>query len=468
MFIIEIFAEDSLGNINDSIKLTLYKDTIKPLIIIDSPHPNDLFGSIAPDFNVSVIESHLNSTWYNLIGELVNIKFTGSTGTINQTIWNKFGNGTVTIRFYANDIAGNLFYKAITVRKDIYPPTITINSPGNDELFGINAPNFIINISGPEIQATWYTLNNDLTNFTFVGLNGTINQVEWDSYGYGIVTIRFYINNSLGKIGCDEVVVRKDPDSPIIIINTPLNQTFFTSAPFINLTIVEPNLHSVWYSVNDMIIDLTGNLTQYLDPFIWRSLPEGTFILELFADDTLGNLNNLIQLYLSKDTIGPNITIILPNENQKVDRNAPFFELILFDVNDIDISWYTIDGGNTSIQFAGTIGRINQDLWEFIWDNKTQGSIIAIRFYSMDMLGNVNHTDVNVIKYQPMPQLKILSNPTGFIFSTIGLGLMAPISLKLTKSQYYQNLNKKEKSTLKKVLIAASLLLSVTVFFYIF
>ncbi|MFX0144936.1 MAG: hypothetical protein ACFE9C_12755, partial [Candidatus Hodarchaeota archaeon] len=467
IFIIEILAEDSLGNIN-YINLSLYKDTSLPEININLPQPNELFGSIAPDFDISITESYLNTTWYTLIGEMLNITFTGSTGSIDQTTWNEFGNGTVTIRFYANDSAGNLGYKDVTVRKDIYAPVITINSPDNNDVFGITSPDFIIYKSGPEIQSTWYTLDNGLTNFTFTGLSGKINQVKWDEYEYGMITIRFYVNNSLGKIGYDEVIIVKDPDVPTIFINTPLNQTAFASAPFINLTILEPHLHNVWYKIDNNIIDLTDNLTQYLDSSIWNDLPQGIFILELFANDTLGNLNNLLQLYLSKDTIGPNITIITPIENQRVDRNAPFFEFTVFDENDIGLNWYVIDGDNRSIQFTGTVGRIDQDLWEDIWDNKTHGSIITIKFYSMDKLGNLNYQEVNLIKYEPTEPLKIFSNPLGFIISSVSLGILAPITVKLTKSRYYKNLNNKEKSKLKKVLIAAYLLLTVTTLFYLF
>ncbi|MFX0007373.1 MAG: hypothetical protein ACFFAV_11695, partial [Candidatus Hermodarchaeota archaeon] len=466
MFIVKIFAEDIFGH-NHSINLTLYKDTHAPEIYINFPNPDGLFGDIAPDFDISVIDSHLDTTWYTLIGENVNITFTGSSGSIDQTIWNKFSNGTVTIRFYANDTVGNLNHKDITVRKDIYAPVITVTSPSNDDFFGINAPNFIIYKSGPGIQATWYTLDNGLTNFTFTGLSGKIDQAAWDKYDYETITIRFYVNNSLGKIGSDEVIVRKDPVAPIILVNSPFNQTAFSLAPLINLTIIEPNLDSVWYMVDNSIRDVTNNLTQYLDSSIWDDLPQGTFILNLFANDTLGNLNNLLQLHLSKDTIGPNITIILPNENQRVDRNAPFFELTLFDENGIERSWYIIDNGSTSIEFTGSIGRINQDFWESIWDNKTHGSIITIRFYSSDNLGNVDFQEVKVIKYQ-LPPFKILSNPLGFILSTMSLGVMIPITIKLTKSRYYENLNSKEKSKLKKALIAAFLLLSVMVLFYIF
>ncbi len=467
-FNIQIIAEDSLGNINNSVILTLYKDTIVPEITINLPQANGLYGNLSPDFDIFVIESNINNMWYSLIGEPAIFIFSGTTGTIDQTTWDKFGNGTVTIRFFVDDIAGNLAYKDVVIRKNIFAPIITIYSPITDELIGINAPNFITYTSGTEIQETWYTLDNGLTNYTFTGLNGTINQIAWDNFGSGPITIRFYINDSLGKIGFDEVVVIKDSDTPIILINSPLNQTVFAASPFINLTILEPNLDRVWYSVNSTIIDMTGNLTQFLDSLIWDNLPQGTFIVELFANDTVGNLNNLLQLYLSKDTIGPNITVILPTENQRIDRDSPFFELSLFDENGIDISWYEINGSGSSIQFIGSIGRIDQVLWETIWDNLTQGDTITIRFYSSDTLGNVNHKDITVIKYTPKSQFRIFSDPWSFIIPTAGLIAMCPITIKLTKSRYYESLNAKEKSRLKKVIITIFFFLSLTAIFFIF
>ncbi|MFX1364636.1 MAG: hypothetical protein ACFE9Y_06875, partial [Promethearchaeota archaeon] len=468
-FQIEFVCFDNFGQ-NTTLLLTLYKDLTKPQINIISPEPNELFGNIAPNFNISINEPNLNATWYTLIGLLIpkNFSFTNWTGIIDQLAWQEFYNGTVTIRFYANDTVGHLEFVDITVRKYTISPVINIISPDNDKLIGTDAPSFTISIIGSEIEATWYTLDNGLTIYIFEGLDGIINQTEWDKYGYGSITIKFFINNSVGKIGYDIIVLRKDPDAPSIIINKPLDQKFFASAPFINISIIEPNLNSVWYRVAGEIIYITDNLTQFLDSSIWNNLPEGTFTLELFADDILGNLNNSIQLSLIKDTIGPNITIILPEENQKVDRNAPFFELELYDICGICISWYTIVGENTTIEFTGMIGRIDDEIWEHYWDNMTIGDTITIRFYSMDNLGNINYKDITVIKYQPKKQLKILTNPTGFIFSTLGIGLLIPTTLKLKRSRYYQNLNKKEKGKLKKVLLAAGVLLSITTLFYIF
>ena len=45
--------------------------------------------------------------WYTIDGGLINKTITEPTGNIDQTEWDKIGNGTATIRFYANDTIGN-------------------------------------------------------------------------------------------------------------------------------------------------------------------------------------------------------------------------------------------------------------------------------------------------------------------------------------------------------------------------
>jgi hypothetical protein len=123
------------------------------------------------------------------------------------------------------------------------------------------------------------------------------------------------------------------------------------------------------------------------------------------------------------------------------------------------------------ISFTGQYGRINQALWESVWDNMTVNGTITIRFCANDTMGNEDFVDLHLKKYQPNQPIRpfiIISNPLGLIFSTLGLVVMFPITFKLIKSRYYQNLNKKEKGKLKKVLITASVLLSVTILFYLF
>jgi hypothetical protein len=466
-FIMEILAKDIFGHTNDSIKLTLYKDLTPPNIDINSPQPNDLFGENTPFVSLNVIDTNLEEVWYQLSNGTVVTNNYPWTGSIDQVVWDQVGNGTVTIRFYANDTAGNIGYKDITVRKNIFAPIITINSPGTNDLFGIAVPNFLIYKSGSELNSTWYTLDNGITNITFTELSGTIDQDAWDNFGFDIITLRFYVNDSFGKIGFDEVSIRKDPDMPIITINSPINHTAFASSPFINLTIDEPNLDKVWYSINNNLIDITDNVTQFIDFFIWNSLPQGEFNVELFANDTMGNINYFNTLYLSKDIIGPNITILKPIENQKVDRNGPYFELSIVDENNVDSRWYRIEGGEI-ILFTGPIGRIDQNLWEQIWDNLPQGAIITIRFYAKDTLGNENFAELNLIVEKPLKLPKFLSDPLGLLLPTLGLVVMIPLTIQLTKSRYYKSLNNKDKKKLKNGLITAGFFLSLLTLYFIF
>jgi len=463
-FIMEIIVKDIFDHVNDSFKLTLYKDTVLPDIDIISPQPNDLFGENSPTVILNIQETNLDEVWYQLSnGTVVTNNYTW-TGSIDQVVWDQVGNGTVTIRFYANDTATNINNQEVTVRKNIFAPIISIVSPQDNQVWGVDSPSFEIYKSGTSLDSTWYMLNS--VNYTFSGTIGVINQLAWESFGYEMVTIMFYINDSLGKIGTDMVVVRKDPDLPIITIHSPINQTACASAPFINITIVEPNLDSCWYRYNNTVINMTGDLDQALDSLIWDSLPQGSFIIELFANDTVGNLNSLYKLHLSKDTIGPDIIIVIPDEDQKITREAPYFELSIVDVNNVDSSWYTIEGGEI-ILFSGSIGRIDQNVWANIWDNLDQGDVITIRFYANDTLGNENYKHVNVIKDETLDIIKFFTRPIGMIVPIIGIGVILPTTMKLTRSRYYKSLDKKEKGKLKKVLILSFFLCSLAILFYI-
>jgi hypothetical protein len=96
---------------------------------------------------------------------------------------------------------------------------IVINSPSQNEFFGNNTPNFDIFIDNPFIKTTWYTIDSGITNITFSGFTGTINQSEWDKKGDESVNIRFYGNDTWGFIGYTEVTVQKDIISPTSLIS---------------------------------------------------------------------------------------------------------------------------------------------------------------------------------------------------------------------------------------------------------
>ena len=141
-------------------------------------------------------------------------------GTSNKTI---LGNSTIplpedglhTIQIFGNDSLGTNYQSDIWYFSvDTNAPQITITSPAQDEFFGVSPPDFEIILEELNLNTTWYTLDGGLTNKTFTGLTGTIDQTIWDPILADDVTIRFYANDSFGREGYSEVSFKKDLNTP--------------------------------------------------------------------------------------------------------------------------------------------------------------------------------------------------------------------------------------------------------------
>ncbi len=115
---ITFYANDTFGKIGFEI-IPVYKDSIAPIITINSPSQNEIFGFDAPSYSISINEDNLDVIWYTLDGGINNITTTSLTGTIDQSIWESFGNGNVIIKFYARDLGGNIGVQEVSVTKEI-------------------------------------------------------------------------------------------------------------------------------------------------------------------------------------------------------------------------------------------------------------------------------------------------------------------------------------------------------------
>jgi hypothetical protein len=180
----------------------------------------------------------LDTVWYTLDGGGANYTVSGLTGTFNQLAWRALSEGSVTIRFYANDTGGNIGSAAITVEKDISAPVITIIFPLPDSVFGLDTPNYNISIDELNLDTIWYTLDGGGANYTITDLTGTFNQTAWEALSEGSLTIRFYANDSAGNIGFIdvEVIIEITEDLPIISFgNYYILFTFITILSFIIL-----------------------------------------------------------------------------------------------------------------------------------------------------------------------------------------------------------------------------------------
>ncbi|MHA2122836.1 MAG: hypothetical protein ACW990_16685, partial [Promethearchaeota archaeon] len=97
-------------------------------------------------------------------------------------------------------------------------PIINILSPQENKNFKF-APDYNLFIIEPNLDKIWYTLDGGLNNITITSLNGTINQTLWNSLPDGLLTIRFYANDTLGYLSYEEVTIsKKSGPDPVIII----------------------------------------------------------------------------------------------------------------------------------------------------------------------------------------------------------------------------------------------------------
>ena len=405
------YANDTFGLIN-SASVSFNKNADAPDINIVSPTLASYFGISAPDFIVEIIDTDLDTMWYSLNGGM-NITFI-SNGTIDPGNWTALIDGTVSIKFYANDSVGNLASDIRLIYKDTAAPTVNIVSPTLNQLLGINSPNFYVEINDPILHTMWYNLNGGV-NFTFIS-NGTFNPSAWGALLNGTATIYFYANDSVGNEAADSVFIMVDKYIPTITVNLPVDGTITGIQPIINIIVNDTNWDSTWYRVDSTVITLANNTDQQLLLLLWNALPEGPFTIELFANDTAGNLNNFNSMHLTKDISAPIIVITNPLPNVTV-SSAPQITLTINDAT-LNTTWYTVDGGATNITFSATIGlnyiTINQTTW-----NTLSNGIVTITFFANDSLGRISSDDITIIRNVPEAFDFI-----AFLFGPIGLTIM--------------------------------------------
>jgi len=410
---INFYVKDEAEN-EGSVQVTIRKETIPPLITINSPNDNDLYHSIAPTFELAIQEPYLETTWYTLDDGVTPISFTGLTGNIDQSEWDKLGNGTVTIQFYANDTVGNEGMSQITIHKDIAAPIVYINYPIPGLVFSTLAPEFDISVVDSQLDSMWYTIDRGLTLIPIVSTTGTIDQTEWDKKGEELVEFWFYANDSLGNTAFSYRIIVKDTIQPIITINSPsLYDITGVWAPSFNLSIVEPNLDSVWYTLDNGVTNIsTVSLSGTIDLAEWIKFGNETVTIRFYASDLAGHVG-FSEVTVLKDIITPIITINSPNVGDLYTNIAPSFSISIEEPN-LNLIWYTLDGGVTTISISSLTGVINQIEWD-----KLGNGTVTIQFYASDTVGNEGMSQITVYKDITAPLIVINSPTSDEIFSLV-------------------------------------------------
>ena len=188
-----------------------------PVISINSPSSSENFET-NPSFEIVVIEGVENTVWYSLDNGLTNITSPGLTSTIDETVWYSTVDGPIHLIFYVNDSKGYMTQASVDITKITDIPLIEIISPTLNQEFGAQLPKFTITITDTSsIVSMWYTIDGGINNNSFTELTDTIDTTTWQSAPEGEITLTFYVEDELGNIGSESIIVIKSiPSKPEI------------------------------------------------------------------------------------------------------------------------------------------------------------------------------------------------------------------------------------------------------------
>ncbi|MFX1498866.1 MAG: SBBP repeat-containing protein [Promethearchaeota archaeon] len=187
----------------DMLLLKYEIDLISPIITINSPIANEFFGVSAPDFDLTITETNIHSCWYSLDGGL-NYSFIGSSGQINQTEWDKKGEGSFNINFYVLDMAGFETSSNIIVRKDLTSPISVISfTPYSGTNKVIKDTEFTITANdgaGSGVSLIRYKVNNS----AWITYTGSFN---FSSYSDGYYEITYQAIDTVNNVETEKSIL---------------------------------------------------------------------------------------------------------------------------------------------------------------------------------------------------------------------------------------------------------------------
>ncbi len=201
--ILTINASDKNGNEACS-SILLKKELSMPSLIIEHPNNASLHGILAPTFQLNIEGKILDSYWYTLNNSIKMMQspvfknFSALEGSISQSLWNQFGNGSISLSFTILNEVGGKVVKTIQIRKDNIIPIINIHSPNLEgdvnPIYHEQAPFYNITITDWNLDAVWYTLSDNANIFPLAkhDFTGNIDQEAWNHYENANITITFH------------------------------------------------------------------------------------------------------------------------------------------------------------------------------------------------------------------------------------------------------------------------------------
>ncbi|NOR85256.1 hypothetical protein GQ473_04000, partial [archaeon] len=292
---------------------------------------------------------------------------------------------TYFVRVRANDTLGNMgdygaSHTNITV--DLTEPYVLLNTPSNNTYFDMQDITFTFTPQDNVAETLNCSLYIDdvLNDTNATSVNNTMTSFDV----FGIIE-----GNHNWSVSCfDEVGLQNsslvnnfvvDLTKPSVVLNVPENNTNITSGTVLDFSITDDNLNTSWWSNNSGVDNYTFTAPFDVDTTGWL---DGTVYVNVWANDSSGNVNVSLFLFVIDDT-PPIITINSPlnitYNTTSIDLDVEFGEII-------NVSWYSLNGGLNQTLCSG-LSSCNTGITALSGVNN-------ITVYANDSLNNVNSSIV--------------------------------------------------------------------------
>ena len=324
--------------------------------------------------------------WVDFIG----LNITSSNGVYNATydfasggvydyLWHSWGNGT-SINYNQSNT------QSYTIASDTTRPNIAIESP---TAMNYTSSSLEFNISANEnFGSCLFSLDSYASNTT-MSINATETGANYtnESVPDGSYTVNFWCNDTVGNVNDSEsVAFRIDTVAPKIAIESPTAMNYTSSSLEFNLS-SDQNLGTCFLTLDSYASNTTMsiNATETGANYTNESVPDGSYTVNFWCNDTVGNVNDSESVAFRIDTIQPWIKIEYPENNTNISNNAVEVNYTVGDEVGIETCWYNNDSFGSNETLASCV-----NITTVTWGEGEHNVTIWVN----DSAGNENSTDI--------------------------------------------------------------------------
>jgi hypothetical protein len=334
--------------------------------------------------------------------------------------------GTYNLSLFTNDTIGlssSHLLQNITV--DNTPPNVTfVSPPASSIVTATTTFSFsVFDTTSPDLVILNITNSTNSISFTITSMISTFTKnFDTTTLADGNYNASVFVNDTLNNINNTEFIpFTIDNSGPIIIVNTPANNSNVSGTITLNSTVADiSGLGNVFFNISnatDSVASLTatpsGNeQTASLDT---STLGDGLFNIFTFSNDTLNNRNDTEFVIILIDNTPPNVTFNNPLNGANLSGIVTLNSTIT-DALSVDTTFFNVTNATDQLTLLGT--ALGGEETASLDTTTLSDGAYNITVFANDTLNNLNASEfLSVFIDNTAPNVTINAPSNGEIVS---------------------------------------------------